>query len=236
MANRFQTSGNAIPIRPSRFANDIQQLFGDDLDLDPLFLEESWTFGAPIALENLRRRRQAQAERECQSRAFRELDTLGTLFFVENREPAGESLLADRAATIASGYGATWSPRAAQTAAPARDTQQSWTPKDWAPEDRIAQSWMPEDVPQHNAGSQQMESIAQPWDNMTLARARQLLGTSAASTREQIRSAYRRMVSQWHPDRLQHASEAVHERATQQMAAINEAYRLLCPTQQCEAA
>ena len=44
----------------------------------------------------------------------------------------------------------------------------------------------------------------------------------------EIRAAYRRKVSQWHPDRLDRRSEDVRQRATAQMAAINEAYRLLC--------
>jgi DnaJ-domain-containing protein 1 len=213
MTDRFQPKSDTLPIRPSRFADDIQQLFGADFDPDPLFLEESWTLGIPAAAENLHHRRQGHAERERQYRAFRELDTLETLFFVEEHE---------RMQT--------------QATAP-----QSWTPTDWAPEDRIThswipQGWMPEGGPRQNGGPQEVESIAEPWDSMTVAHAHRLLGVTAASTREQIRSAYRRMVSEWHPDRLQYASEAVRERATQQMAAINEAYRLLCPTQQSEAA
>jgi hypothetical protein len=39
------------------------------------------------------------------------------------------------------------------------------------------------------------ESIAEPWDNMTAARTHQLLRTNTASTREQIHSAYRHMVT-----------------------------------------
>jgi curved DNA-binding protein CbpA len=36
------------------------------------------------------------------------------------------------------------------------------------------------------------------------------------------------MVSQWHPDRFQRKAEEVRQFATKQMAAINEAYHLLC--------
>jgi curved DNA-binding protein CbpA len=36
------------------------------------------------------------------------------------------------------------------------------------------------------------------------------------------------MVGQWHPDRLQFTTEAVRKHATQHMASLNEAYRLLC--------
>jgi hypothetical protein len=134
---------------------------------------------------------------------------------------------------IASGYAVTGSQRPAQTnAAPTCDIQQSWSPAGWTPDDQIAhrripQGWMPERVPRQNAALHEAESFAQPWDNMTVGRAHQLLGTTTTSSREQIRSAYRRKVSEWHPDRLQYVSEAGRECATQQMAAINEAYRLL---------
>ena len=189
MAGQFQTCSDATPNQSSRFADNMQQLLGEDFDPDALFLEESWSLGIPAAAENLHRRRQRQADRGCLQTA------------------------------------------AARTHDP---RSQSWTPADWVPSDRIShrwipQGWMPEGVPLRNETPQQSESGAQPWDcAMTLPHAHQLLGVTAASTREQIRSAYRRMVSQWHPDRLQHATEAVRERATQQMADLNEAYRLLC--------
>jgi curved DNA-binding protein CbpA len=62
---------------------------------------------------------------------------------------------------------------------------------------------------------------------MTHQHACRLFGVSANTTLEQLRSAYRRMVTQCHPDRLGPATEEAHQRATDQMAAINEAYRLL---------
>lgn len=228
MANRFQTHNGPTSSQPSSLADDIQQLFGDDFDPDPLFLEESWTLGIPSAAENMHRRRQNLIDREPQSRAFRELNNLGSLFFIENYDNAAESLLVDRADMIASRYASTWPQCPAPgTAARTRDLPQSWSPADGAPDGRIThssipQGWMPEGVP-----PQEAESCAELWDNMTVAHAHQLLGTTAASTREQIRSAFRRMVSEWHPDRLQCASEPVRECATQQMAAINGAYRLL---------
>jgi hypothetical protein len=55
-----------------------------------------------------------------------------------------------------------------------------------------------------------------------------LLGVTAASTREQIRAAYRRMASRYHPDRLESTSPVDPQRVTDRMASINEAYRLLC--------
>jgi DnaJ-domain-containing protein 1 len=56
----------------------------------------------------------------------------------------------------------------------------------------------------------------------------QLLGVSATATREEIRSAYRRRVIQCHPDRFPGASDAIYRTATQQLADLNQAYRLLC--------
>jgi DnaJ like chaperone protein len=54
-----------------------------------------------------------------------------------------------------------------------------------------------------------------------------LLGVLATSTRAQVKAAYRRRVSQFHPDRLGCMSEEERLAATERMAAINEAYRLL---------
>ena len=62
---------------------------------------------------------------------------------------------------------------------------------------------------------------------MTQDRACQLLGVTATSTQKQIKAAYRRKVSQWHPDRLENRTNEVRQLATKQMAMINEAYRLL---------
>lgn len=64
--------------------------------------------------------------------------------------------------------------------------------------------------------------------SLTLESARRLLGVAATSTREQIRAAYRKMASRYHPDRM--ARGVAHEQklASDRMASINEAYRLLC--------
>lgn len=226
MAGQSQANYNS---GPSRFADDLQPLFGDDPD--PLFLEESWTMGVPAAVESLHRRRQNCAEREHQSRAFREMESIAALNFVA-AEPADlGSFFADRAATIASHYDSSWSHRAA--AAHSVDAPQSWAPQDWVPEDRtrqrwIPQGWMPEDVVRRLELRQEPETPSEsPAGEMTLGRAFELLGVSAASSPTQIRSAYRRMVVECHPDRHQRATEAVRQHATQVMAELNEAYRLL---------
>lgn len=62
---------------------------------------------------------------------------------------------------------------------------------------------------------------------LTLESARQVLGVAATSTREQIKGAYRRMASRYHPDRLAQVGARAQKAAGDRMASINEAYRLL---------
>lgn len=63
---------------------------------------------------------------------------------------------------------------------------------------------------------------------LTLESACRLLGVAATSTREQIRAAYRRMAGRYHPDRLARRGGVEQKLASDCMASINEAYRLLC--------
>lgn len=62
---------------------------------------------------------------------------------------------------------------------------------------------------------------------LTLEAASDLLGIASTSTHNEIKAAYRKMASRYHPDRLEHASLHQQQGATDRMAAINEAYRLL---------
>jgi DnaJ-domain-containing protein 1 len=70
----------------------------------------------------------------------------------------------------------------------------------------------------------------------TLEAACRLLGVTPVSTREQIKLAYRKMASRYHPDRAECTSLREQERATERMASINEAYRLLCESQHAPSA
>lgn len=78
----------------------------------------------------------------------------------------------------------------------------------------------------HNDLLNQEHLLAIP---VSLASARRVLGVAAGSSRDQVRIAYRQLANRYHPDR--HADQGEEERrlATECMAAINEAYRLLCP-------
>ena len=62
---------------------------------------------------------------------------------------------------------------------------------------------------------------------MTLERACEVLCLSAGSCEAQIKAAYRKLVSRWHPDLYESGNELERARATERMAAINDAYRIL---------
>jgi DnaJ-domain-containing protein 1 len=193
------------PLRPWQFVNDFQQVMGENSEPDPLFFVESWTIGVPAAMESLQRRRQVQAEAERQSRAFGNLDNLGTLSFVQESETDAEAFSSARAARSAGCYAAESRPSPEELAAPVEEqAEQEWT---------------------SFAGT--CESDRESIQPMTPQRACQILGVAATSTRKEIKAAYRRMVGQWHPDRLQCREEEVRQLATRHMASINEAYRLL---------
>lgn len=67
-----------------------------------------------------------------------------------------------------------------------------------------------------------------PVEPMRVRDARRLLGVTAANTREQVRAAFREMASAYHPDRFEQRSKSERQHATERMARLNEAYRLLC--------
>jgi hypothetical protein len=178
-----------------------QRPLADDAVPDALFFQESWILGVPAAAENWQQRRKGKAERERQSRAFREMDNLVTLFFLEERDRYAEPF-----------------PPACANCPPQPLEESSARTSDPA-----SREWA--------AFAAEYGSSRTATQSMTRQSACRLLGVAATSTREQIKAAYRRMASQWHPDRLQCGTEELRRLVTEQMAAINEAYRLLCSAQ-----
>jgi DnaJ-domain-containing protein 1 len=201
-------------IGPSQFAQELNQLLGDEFEPDSVFLEESWTLGVPAALANWHERSWSRAENDRRRVAQRD-ESAGADFF-QVLPCAAEVLAATRAARVASHYAGS-----SQAAAPA------WEPQDWTPEDRITQSWIPHGwTPRPGPAAGRARQSCPP-AAMSHASACRLLGVTASSSRERVRSAYRRLVSLWHPDRLQQADAELRDLATERMAEINEAYHLL---------
>jgi hypothetical protein len=178
---------------------------GDDPETDPLFFEESWTLGAAAAAGRWRQRQKEPENCECQRRAIREFNSVGTLAFVQDRERYAERFSMARPATASGHQDSDWLPPF--FAEPFTQT-----------ENQAPQGW--ETFAEENSRPRTTHS-------MTRQHARHLLGVTAASTREQIKAAYRRMASQWHPDRLKCRTEEARHLATEQMAAINEAYSII---------
>lgn len=63
---------------------------------------------------------------------------------------------------------------------------------------------------------------------LTFESACRVLGVEAMSTREQIRATYRKLAIRYHPDRLVRGEASAQKLASDRMAYLNEAYRLLC--------
>ena len=231
-----QWASHAVPELDSRvtaqdwrFADQIQQLLGDNFEPDTLFLEESWTLGISAAIESWQRRRQGQAEREHQSKAFRELDSIGTLSFMQAAEWGAD--FSHRTAKIAQHYDADWSQQSVgPSVAPTNDwPAQNGTSEGSIPSPKVPCHWVPYGwSPWDEASRPSDTSPGYDENEMTTHHARQLLGVPSDSTREQIKSAYRQMVNQWHPDRLEGSPEEVRQLATVRMTEINRAYQILC--------
>jgi DnaJ-domain-containing protein 1 len=59
----------------------------------------------------------------------------------------------------------------------------------------------------------------------------ELLGVHSGCSGEELKAAYKRAVSQWHPDRLQHMAPELRQFATERLAKINVAYSKLSKSQ-----
>jgi hypothetical protein len=204
--SQSHSSPQSSRTQPSRFVEHMQHLFGDEPD--PIFLEESWMVGVPAAVErhHLRRTQReayfSQHETGTVSSALSELERIASLIDERPTASGVEAFLEERAQPLDSRYSAAWLQRVAVEPEPGDDTSA--------------------------ATADEHHSCAISGAGMSVAQATELLGVSPTATREKLRSVYRRMVSQCHPDRFQHAPDSIRHHATQQMAELNEAYRVLC--------
>jgi len=197
------------PVRPGhtwQFVDDVQGLLGNDAEPDPLFFVQSWTLGVPAAIENWQQRRLEKADHKSLNRGYREPDGIETAPFEQESALYAEFLSSARAAANVERCEAGWSQR--------------------SPEDSATQT-QKQAPRESDAFAEECEGSQDAIHPMTQRGACQLLGVTATSTQKQIKAAYRQKVSQWHPDRLENRTEEVRLLATEQMAAINEAYRLL---------
>ena len=195
------------PMQSWQFVNDVQGLLGEHAEPDPLFFVESWTLGVPAAVLNWKQRRRGQADRERLHSGCRETDSIGASCFVHDDVLYSEFLSSPRTAANALRHDAGWRQSVGDFAKRTQDHAQA--PQVW---DKYAE------------GCEGSNGTLHP---MTQQHACQLLGVTATNTQKQIKAAYRRKVSQWHPDRHEDGTNEVRQLATEQMAAINEAYHLL---------
>lgn len=192
--------------RPRRvwgFVDEFQRLVGENSEPDVRFFVDSWTSGTAAAVTSFQQRWRRQPEREVPSEAFGESDSLDTVTFTQ----MNAELSATASVSASAGRSSAGSPRHPTEDASAQAQEEAW--REW------------ESFAEERDGS---SGAIHP---MTKDLACRLLGVAAANTRKQIKAAYRKMVSQWHPDRLELATEEMRQLANERMAIINEAYHLL---------
>ena len=188
-----------------RVADQIRELLGEDCALEASFLEDSWASGRPITVASCLRKPSRAANHD-EDVTFAEWNTLGSFSFA-----FANLVMSDRLAYVsrpnsANTYSAAW----------LRDPVEEFTSRPDAPASA-----------QDAVGDQKHVYDAGTFGSMTSLRAHALLGVNEDGTVTQIRAAYRRMVSEWHPDRMEQSDANVRAFATKKMAAINEAYHFL---------
>jgi DnaJ-domain-containing protein 1 len=194
-----------------QFVSDFKQKMGEDAQPDALFFVESWMLGASAAIENLKYRRASQSD---QSHARNEFSSETNVSATAGAQSiSSESFSSD-------------------SFIKERQRQAQFCTSHYAvppasPAEPIA-------ARAHRKFQDKPESVANDFDTsdpsnqpMTRLRAFQVLGVAASSTRTQIKSAFRRLVNEWHPDRFEWRTERARQVATEKMSVINKAYQLL---------
>jgi hypothetical protein len=183
------------------FFNQMEKLFGENSEPDPLFFIDSWTIGIQAAAQSFQARQQVSASNPWMSCPF---DFSMPLNFVnEFTQDAFPRPSTHEGFTNAfrEAYGVSGSPSSNRSASTTRKA-------------------VPDDQPSVPAPAAIQDIAVQS--------ACLLLGVTLASTRDQIKTAYRQLVRRHHPDKLEQGSEEERRIATDRMISINQAYRLLC--------
>jgi hypothetical protein len=183
---------------PWLWANQMREVLGEDGELDPRILEESWASGIPVGLEAFRARREQVAAGDVGGGTFSELNSVGSFWFSQATVWVGDRGTSGHSAHTSDSYTASW----------LRDPMEG-------------------DQASESAEGGGRDAVGRRPGTMTRERACELLGVGEDSCEMQIKVAYRRRVSEWHPDRMEQRDERVRSFATEQMVAINEAYHLL---------
>ncbi len=216
--NEFAVEGGA-----GLLYSQMRQLLGPDGELDSSFLEHSWRYGLPAALEDREdrmRRRSRAPEPGVPAYSFANSDC----FRIPVRVRIAEQFAAHFAARPDDR--SIDRPSHAPSSAPGAAYSAGWL---YEPGEASGEETEDEDEDSASGPAMDEDDVtgrALPHP-MTQQHACRLLQVNLGSTGAQIKAAYRCMVSQWHPDRLVHASEEARRRANDRLAAINEAYSLL---------
>jgi DnaJ-domain-containing protein 1 len=207
--------GRNGPERSAPLLAQMERILGADSEPDPAFFVESWTVGVAAAAANLQQRRQDRKSREQREPAWHALDAY--LPFLSPAE--NESLAENEEQTELR----TWS-----TAVSSGGPLPSGEGIAAAAQDASAQTGPGTEKLSGETFGRENESGQETIPPRTLERACRLLGVAATSSQEEIKAAYRHLAVRYHPDRQERKNEQERRAATERMAAINEAYRLLC--------
>ena len=176
----------------------MREVLGEEGELDAGMLEESWASGVAVGWEAFRVRREKGKAGE--SASFAELNRFGSFAFCQTSGGDGERRAGGDSARARDSYTANW----------LRDPAEELGAR------RVKER-------EASGGGHGCVGVG----TMTRERACELLGVGEGWSAMQIKTAYRRMVSEWHPDRMEQSGETVRAFATEQMVAINEAYHFL---------